>query len=83
MKRVAAWSAVGLTEADVEPGDYLLTWERGGQRGLRYVHLVAEAEVRQLAERAGLEVAEVFQSDGGKHGAGQLTDYVRLRNRVN
>src|SRR5512143_155327 len=28
------WATLGLKEADVEPGDYLLSWERRGRRGL-------------------------------------------------
>lgn len=76
MTRVAPWSTVGLTESDVEAGDYLLTWERAGRRGLRYVHALDEVEVRALAEGAGLAVVEIFQSDGG---SGALADYALLR----
>ncbi len=76
LKRVANWSMIGLTENEVEPGDYLLTWERAGKRGLRYVHLLDEAEARELALSAGLKVVEVFESDGG---TGALAEYVTLR----
>src|SRR5574337_997170 len=31
--RIVPWPALNLVEADVEPGDYLLSWERGSQRG--------------------------------------------------
>ncbi len=74
-RRVAPWAALGLAEADVEPGDYLLGWERRGQAGLRYVHLLDEAEARALAGRAGLAVTEVFSADGG---SGALAEYVVL-----
>ncbi|MCK5429015.1 MAG: class I SAM-dependent methyltransferase, partial [Anaerolineales bacterium] len=35
--RIQSWDNIGLSESDVEPGDYLLDWRRGGY-GLRYVH---------------------------------------------
>jgi SAM-dependent methyltransferase len=72
-RRIAPWAAIGLSEADVEPNDYLLSWERKGAHGLRYVHLLDEAEARRMALEAGLKVVEVFQSDGE---SGTLTDYV-------
>lgn len=74
-RRLAAWDRLGLAEADVETGDYLLTWERGAGRGLRYVHLLDEAEARGLAAGAGLAVREVFQADGH---SGDLAEYVLL-----
>jgi tRNA (uracil-5-)-methyltransferase TRM9 len=75
-ERVVPWAALGLTEAAVERGDYLLSWERKGQRGMRYVHVVDTAEARQLAEHAGLTATEVFSSDGRSN---QLAEYVALR----
>jgi SAM-dependent methyltransferase len=75
-QRVVPWAAVGLAEADVEPGDYLLSWERKGQPGLRYVHVLDTAEARLLAERAGLAVTEVFSSDGRSN---KLAEYVVMR----
>jgi tRNA (uracil-5-)-methyltransferase TRM9 len=71
--RVVPWTAIGLTAADVEPGDYLLAWERKGRQGMRYIHLLETAEARQLAERAGLVVLEVFSSDGHSN---RLAEYV-------
>lgn len=76
MKRVADWSTLGLAEDDVEAGDYLLTWERMGKQGLRYVHLLDETEARELAVSAGLKVVEVFESDGV---TSALAEYVTLR----
>lgn len=75
-RRIVPWSALNLGEAEVEPGDYLLSWERGGQRGLRYVHVLDEAEARRMAEAARLTVVEVFRSDGV---TGDLSDYVQMR----
>ncbi len=62
-QRVLDWSAVNLTAADVEPGDYLLDWRRDGY-GLRYVHWVDEAETLRLADAAGLRVETLFRADG-------------------
>ena len=74
-ERVQPWAEIGLTTADVEPGDYLLDWRREG-RGLRYVHLVDEAETHALAQAAGLTVAALFRADGRE---GNLTLYAVLR----
>jgi hypothetical protein len=71
--RVRPWAEAGLDEADVEPGDFLMSWERKGTKGLRYVHVLDEAEARALAAGAGLKVAEVFHADGV---SGGLADYV-------
>ncbi|MBI4730978.1 MAG: class I SAM-dependent methyltransferase [Chloroflexi bacterium] len=30
-KRIQTWTEIGLTEADVDPGDYLLDWRGGGR----------------------------------------------------
>ncbi len=65
-RKIVGWSEVGLAEETLEPGDYLLDWRRGGH-GLRYVHLVDEAEVEQLAVASGLRVRETFRV-GGREG---------------
>lgn len=64
MRRIVPWAQAGLGEADVEPGDYLLSWERKGTRGLRYVHLLDPAEMARTAPEAGLRVIETFSADG-------------------
>ncbi len=61
--RVQAWDAAGLKQAEVDAGDYLLDWRRGG-RGLRYVHHFSEDELSHLAMQSGFVVAETFYSDG-------------------
>jgi SAM-dependent methyltransferase len=61
--RVVDWSAIDLAASDVDPGDALLDWRSGGY-GLRYVHHFTPAELSDLAQRAGLEVAETYRRDG-------------------
>ncbi len=61
--RVQPWEVVGVSQADLDSGDYLLDWRQGGT-GLRYVHHFSEAELGGLADQAGFEVAESFLSDG-------------------
>lgn len=73
--RIRPWAELGLDEAQVEPNDYVLSWERKGQRGLRYVHLLDEAEARRLAAQANLRVLETFSADGV---SGDLAEYVVL-----
>lgn len=74
-RRILPWAELGLTEADVEPGDYLLDWRREGQ-GRRYVHWVDEDETRALAAAAGLTVAALFHADGHEN---RLTLYALLK----
>jgi SAM-dependent methyltransferase len=65
-RKVVDWDAVGIDEGDLDPGDYLLDWKRGG-RGLRYCHLVDEQEMERLAAASGLCVRETFHA-GGREG---------------
>lgn len=61
--RIQPWSRAGLSPQEVDEGDYLLDWRRGGE-GLRYVHHFSAAELSALAKGAGLRVSESFSSDG-------------------
>jgi 2-polyprenyl-3-methyl-5-hydroxy-6-metoxy-1,4-benzoquinol methylase len=65
-RKIVDWSEIGMAEETLEPGDYLLDWKRQG-RGLRYCHLVGEAEVERLAVESGLRVRETFRA-GGREG---------------
>jgi len=61
--RIQPWSRVGLSNEDVDEGDYLLDWRSGGE-GLRYVHHFSAEELTALAAQAGMRVNESFASDG-------------------
>ena len=61
--RIQDWDVVGLKESDVDEGDYLLDWRRGGQ-GFRYAHHYSEDELADLAEKSGFQIIEQFYSDG-------------------
>ncbi len=74
-RKLLPWSAAGLREEDVEPGDYLLDWKKDGE-GMRYAHQLDEAEVATLAAAAGLQVEEQFVADGRE---GDLSLYSVLR----
>ena len=63
VKRIQSWDAVGLSEDDVEPNDYLLDWRRDGS-AFRFVHHYDVDELKALAPKAGFEVQDVFFSDG-------------------
>lgn len=62
-RRIIPWQMIGLADDDVEPGDYLLDWRRGGH-GLRYVHHFTPPALESLARDAGFEVDETFRADG-------------------
>jgi hypothetical protein len=65
-RKIVDWSEASIAEEMLEPGDYLLDWKRGG-RGLRYCHLVDEAEVERLAAESGIHLRETFRA-GGREG---------------
>jgi tRNA (uracil-5-)-methyltransferase TRM9 len=61
--RIQPWSTLGLSELDVDPGDYLLDWRQGGS-GLRYVHFFQAQELQRLAKSSNFNIKETFFSDG-------------------
>ena len=65
-RKIIPWAKAGISEEALEPGDYLLDWKREG-RGLRYCHLVDQAEVKRLAIESGFRVRETFRA-GGREG---------------
>ncbi len=62
-RKVVEWTLVSLCKEDLEPNDYLLTWQSGGY-GLRYVALIEAEVINSLANSAGLTVSSQFRSDG-------------------
>jgi tRNA (uracil-5-)-methyltransferase TRM9 len=75
--RVLPWHTAGVDESDLEPGDFLLDWRRGGS-GLRYVHHFTEDELAGLAKATRFAVAETYRSDGkgGRLGLYQVWEKV-------
>jgi SAM-dependent methyltransferase len=65
-KKIVPWSTVGIDERELEPGDVLLDWKRGGA-GLRYCHWIGEDELDALATQAALNVVETWRA-GGREG---------------
>ena len=68
-QRIQNWDVVGIRAEDVDEGDYLLDWRRGGL-GFRYAHQYSEAELAALAEKSGFRVIETFYSDGATKNLG-------------
>jgi len=65
-KKIVPWSTVGIDERELEPGDVLLDWKRGGA-GLRYCHWIGKDELDTLAAQAALNVVETWRA-GGREG---------------
>jgi (p)ppGpp synthase/HD superfamily hydrolase len=61
--RIQPWTAVSISEADVDPGDYLLDWRSNG-KGLRYIHHFDEKELEELASASHFNIIDTFYSDG-------------------
>ncbi len=76
-RKISNWAEIGLSAADVEPNDYLLTWQRNGF-ARRYVCLIDAVETAALTGAAGLTVLHQFYSDGRE---GNLNLYTVLGER--
>jgi SAM-dependent methyltransferase len=61
-KKTVPWDTVGIDVQDLEEGDALLSWRRGGT-GYRYCHLITMPEVIRLAKRSGFRVEKQFYAD--------------------
>jgi hypothetical protein len=61
--RILPWDKVGLSNSEVDEGDYLLDWRSGGE-GLRYAHQFSAEELSGLASQVGMYVVDSFLSDG-------------------
>lgn len=75
--RLQPWEAIGLSSADVDPGDYLLDWRQGGY-GLRYVHHFSFSELQELAAWTGFQISETFHSDGAGGNLGLYQVWLRV-----
>jgi SAM-dependent methyltransferase len=82
-KRILPWSTIGIKQEDVDDGDYLLDWRRGGY-GVRYVHHFNKEELSQMASRTGFQIVDSFLSDGegGKLGLYQVWKKVSVNSGV-
>jgi tRNA (uracil-5-)-methyltransferase TRM9 len=74
-RRLAPWETVGISEDDLEPGDYLMGWGEGSP-GARYCAYIDEADLKAMAVEAGLTIEETFFSDGHE---GNLNLYAVLK----
>jgi SAM-dependent methyltransferase len=61
--RIQPWTAVSISEADVDPGDYMLDLRSNG-KGLRYIHHFDEKELEELASASHFNIIDTFYSDG-------------------
>lgn len=61
-KKIEAWVTVGVDEKQLESGDALLRWKRGGT-AYRYCHWLSKAEVQDLAAQTGFDVVRQFFAD--------------------
>ena len=61
-KRIVDWQSAGFDEKNLEEGDALLAWKRGGV-GYRFCHLISKEEVLRLAEASGFQVIKQYDAD--------------------
>lgn len=61
-KRIVMWADAGFDARDLEPGDALLAWKRGGV-GYRFCHLITKEEMLRMAEASGFVVVKQYYAD--------------------
>lgn len=61
--RIQPWEVINLKSHQVDEGDFLIDWRKGG-RGLRYVHHFNLDELEMLAQDSGFTILDSFNSDG-------------------
>jgi tRNA (uracil-5-)-methyltransferase TRM9 len=79
-ERIVPWETIGLTQTELDPGDYLLDWRSGGY-GLRYVHHFDDIELAHLADNNHFSIIDTFYSDG-EGGILGLYHIWRIRNNT-
>lgn len=67
-EKIVPPNEMGITEEDLEPHDYLVTWDRG-KHAVRYCHYTPEYEEERLVHAIHLPLIDQFESDG-KEGRG-------------
>lgn len=61
-KRIVSWQSAGFDERDLEQGDALLAWKRGGV-GYRFCHRITKEEMLRLAEAMEFQVVKQYYAD--------------------
>jgi SAM-dependent methyltransferase len=62
-RKIVPWSEVSLHPLELEDGDYLLSWQRGGY-GVRYVAYLDAEAIKEMADASELRVVSLYYSDG-------------------
>lgn len=62
-RKIVDWQTIGLEPSDLDPNDYLLSWQRDGF-GVRYVCLIDATATMEMAEEVNLIVLDQFREDG-------------------
>ena len=72
--KVVPWSNLEIDPNDLEPNDYLLSWNRG-ENALRYCHFLTDEEEDKLILDSGLKKVYEFYADGK---SGKMNKYLIL-----
>jgi 2-polyprenyl-3-methyl-5-hydroxy-6-metoxy-1,4-benzoquinol methylase len=72
--KILPWKTVGIDESEVEPGDYLLDWQKSGIP--RYCHFIGKQELANVKTQIGMELIADFAADGKN---GKLNRYLVFR----
>jgi len=75
-RKIIPWSEAGVKPESLDHGDYLIDWKRDGQ-GLRYCHLIDEAEIAVYARASHLRLQHTFLSGGREGNLGLFAILIR------
>ena len=74
--KVIDWSTNSINPSDLEPNDYLLSWQNNPQ-ALRYVHVFNNQEINKLISKlASVKIINQYKSDGKSN---NLNHYVVIQ----
>lgn len=65
-RKILSWETLNIDENQVEPGDALIDWKRGGA-GCRYVHEFTAEQVQTLSDKSGFRMVDQFRADAGQN----------------
>lgn len=58
---IISWEKFGIIPAELEPNDYLLTWNKGVE-AVRYCHYISPKEAEELCQKAHLRILKSYQT---------------------
>ncbi len=65
-RKILPWQTLNIDENQVEPGDALIDWKRGGE-SCRYVHEFTAEQVQMHSDQSGFRMVDQFCTDADQN----------------